>query len=270
MPPPPGRYVEYDLGVAGPMARTADDLRSLYGVLRGAQEPSTRDVTGARIALWLDAPGFPLASDVRAAIEHAADHLRKQGAHVELAPLPFATDELIENYLALLYPIIGAGLPNPVYDKLGQARDAHIASGDDTLDPYGMTAMAVHSTASYRDVARAQAKRQALKDAFAAWFEQWDAVLAPISAIPAMTHRQDGPLPERTIEVDDVDVGYTHLFDWVSLATNLHLPAVAAPVTQTSTGLPIGAQLIGGWHDEHFLIDIAEALERETGGFRAP
>ncbi|MPY97935.1 MAG: amidase [Actinophytocola sp.] len=268
IPPPPGRYVEYDLGVAGPMARTADDLRMLYTALHREPPQRRKDPRTARIALWLD--GFPLSSDVRTGIENAADHLRKHGAHVEPARLPFAADELIENYLALLYPIIGAGLPNPVYDKLAKARDAHLNADAADLDPYGMTAMAVHSTASYRDVARAQARRQALKDTFAAWFESWDAILAPISAIPAMTHRQGGPLPERTIEVDDVDVAYTHLFDWVSLATDLHLPAVGGPVAQTSTGLPIGAQLIGGWHDEHFLIDLAEALEHETGGFRAP
>lgn len=259
IPPPPGRFVEYDLGVGGPMARTADDLRMLYTVLHGDQPQRRNDINDTRIALWLD--GFPLSNDVRAAAENAADRLREHGAHVELTPLPFPTEELIENYLALLYPIIGAGLPAPVYDKLAKARDAHTPDID--LDPYGMTAMAIHSTASYRDVARAQAARQALKDTFAAWFESWDAILAPISAIPAMTHRQGGPLPERTIEVDDVDVAYTHLFDWVSLATDLHLPAVAAPVTKTPTGLPIGAQLIGGWHDEHFLIDLAEALDHD-------
>ncbi|MPY83002.1 MAG: amidase [Actinophytocola sp.] len=266
IPPPPGRHVEQDLGVAGPMARTADDLRLLYTVLHGDDTQPRRDVKGAHIALWLDEPGFPLSHDVRNAVEHAADQLRKQGAHVEPARLPFSTDELLRNYLALLYPIIGSGLPTAVYDKLAKARDA----AADTLDPYGMAAMAVHSTASYRDVARAQADRQALKDTFARWFAQWDAILAPISAIPAMTHRQDGPLPERTIEVDGTDVAYTHLFDWISLATNLHLPAVAAPVTKTATGLPIGVQLIGGWHQEHSLIDLAETLERETGGFSAP
>lgn len=266
IPPPPGRYVEYDLGVGGPMARNADDLQMLYTVLHSQQPQRSKPVTGTRVALWLD--DFPLSNDVRTAVESAADHLRKQGAHVEPATLPFATNELIENYLALLYPIIGAGLPDPVYDKLAQAREAQTPDID--LDPYGMTAMAVHSTAPYRDVARAQAARQALKDTFAAWFEHWDAILAPVSAIPAMTHRQRGPLPERTIEVDDVDVAYNHLFDWISLATDLHLPAVAAPVTRTDAGLPIGVQLVGGWHDEHFLLDLAEALEHETGGFVAP
>ncbi len=270
VPPPPGRHVENDLGVAGPMARTAGDLRMLYSVLRGRAAQPAREVTGTRIALWLDEPDFPLSNEIRAAVELAADHLRGQGATVEPVRLPFPATDLLHNYLSLLYPIIGSGLPTAVYEKLARARDAHTASGPDILDPYGTTAMAVHSTASYRDVVRANTDRQALKDRFADWFTGWDAILAPVSAIPAMTHRHDGSLPERVIEVDGDSVAYQHLFDWISLATNLHLPAVAAPVTRTAAGLPVGVQLVGGWHDEDFLLDLAEHLERDTGGFSAP
>ncbi|WP_034269300.1 amidase family protein [Haloechinothrix halophila] len=270
IPPPPGHHVDHDLGVGGPMARTADDLRLLYDALHDSAPRQPRDVRGARIALWLDDPAFPVSRDVRDVVARAADDLRGQGATVEATTLPFAADELIENYFALMYPIIGSGLPAAVYAKLEQTRDAHIASGESALDPYGMTAMAVHSTASYRAVARAMAARQALKDQFAEWFTQWDAILAPVAAVPAFPHQHKGPLPERTIDVDGTDVAYPHLFDWVSLATDLHLPAVAAPVTRTETGLPVGVQLIGGWHEEHFLLDLAEALEQETGGFSAP
>ncbi|GAA5107524.1 amidase family protein [Haloechinothrix salitolerans] len=270
IPPPPGRHVEHDLGVGGPMARTADDLRMLFDVLRDNAPRQPRDVRGARIALWLDEPGFPVSRDVRDVVARAADNLRRQGATVEAATLPFAADELIANYFALMYPIIGSGLPPAVYAKLEQARDAYLTSGESTLDPYGITAMATHSTASYREVARAMASRQALKDQFAAWLTQWDAILAPVAAVPAIPHQHKGPLPERTIDVDGTDVAYNHLFDWISLATALHLPAIAAPVTRTDAGLPVGVQLIGGWHEEHFLLNLAEALEQETGGFSAP
>lgn len=270
VPPPPGRHVDNDLGVAGPMARTADDLRMLHAVLRGRAPRPAREITGTRIGMWLDEPDFPLSSEVRSAVELAADHLRGRGAIVEPVRLPFPATDLLRNYLSLLYPIIGSGLPTAVYDKLARTRDAHAASDRDTLDPYGTTAMAIHSTASYRDVMNANTERQALKDAFADWFTGWDALLAPVSAIPAMTHRQSGPLPERVIEVDGASVAYQHLFDWISLATDLHLPAVAAPVTRTADGLPVGVQLLGGWHEEDFLLDLAEGLERDTGGFTAP
>lgn len=266
VPPPPGRHLVQDLEVAGPMARTASDLRALYAVLRERPARPPRDVRAARIALWLDA--YPVSREVRAAVERAADGLRADGAIVEAAQMPFPATQLLENYLSLLYPIIGAGLPKPVYSALEQARIAHENSAAENLDPYGMTSLAVRSTATYRDVARAMADRQALKDRLAEWFGRWDAILAPVSAVAAITHRQDGPLPERRIETDDVSVPYTHLLDWVALATDLHLPALAAPAARTATGLPIGVQLIGKWHDEDHLFDLADALERQRRGMR--
>lgn len=63
---------------------------------------------------------------------------------------------------------------------------------------------------------------------------------------------------------------YPHLFDWIALATDLHLPALAVPVARTAGGLPVGAQLIGKWHAEDRLVDLADALELRTGGFQAP
>lgn len=271
VPPPPGRYSEMDhLGVCGPMARTANDLRLLFGALRDDAAPARQDISGTRIGLWLDEPGFPVSSEVRAAVEAAAAGLRRQGATVEAVTLPFPVAELLDNYLSLLYPIIGAGFPSAVYAALEQQRDAYVPGADGGLDPYGMTSLAVRATASYRSVAKALADRQALKDRIAAWLTETDAILAPVSAVTAPTHRQEGTLTSRTIDVDDVEVPYAHLFDWVSLATNLHLPAVTAPARRTAAGLPVGVQLIGGWHGEDRLLDLAEALEAETGGFEAP
>lgn len=270
IPPPPGRHFQRDLEVAGPMARTAKDLRSLYAVLRDDSPRPPRDIRGSRIALWCDEPAFPVASEVRSVVEATADSLRKTGATVEPVTLPFSADELLDNYLSLLYPIIGSDFPSAVYAALERARVAQVPSENGRLDPYSMTSLAVRATASFRSVADAMADRQAMKDQLADWFAQWDAILAPVSAVVALTHRQEGRLPERTIEVDAARVPYPHLFDWIALATDLHLPALAAPLTRTAAGLPIGVQLIGKWHEEDFLLDLADALERETGGFHPP
>lgn len=272
VPPPPGRHLVQDLEAAGPMARTAADLRALYAVLRG-EPPMTAplsDVRGARVAVWLDEAVFPLSRDVRAAVERAADGMRAEGAAVAPAALPFSARKLLENYLTLLFPIVGAGLPPTVYAKFEQTRIAHDRSPGEALDPYGMTSYAVRSAATFRTVARAMADRQAMQDQLAEWFGQWDAILAPVSAVAAITHRQDGPLPERSIEIDDVAAPYLHLLDWVSLATDLHLPALTAPAGRTASGLPVGVQLIGRRHDEDRLFDLAAALERQTGGFAPP
>lgn len=269
VPPPPGRYLVQDLEAGGPMARTAADLQMLYAVLREEPAKPTRDVRGARVAVWLDEAAFPLSADVRAAVERAADGLRAEGATVTAAALPFSARKLLENYFTLLCPIVGAGFPSLVYAQFERARIAH-ESSDEELDLYSMKSYAIRSAATFRTVARAMADRQALQDQLAEWFGQWDAILAPVSAVPAITHRQDGPLPDRSIEIDDATAPYLHLLDWVSLATDLHLPALTAPAGQTTSGLPVGVQLVGRQHDEERLFDLAAALERQTGGFAPP
>lgn len=271
VPPGPGTYVPTDLGVVGPMARTAQDLRLLYDVLGHLPESEPRDVRGMRIALWLDEPEFALAGEVRTAVENTAEELRRAGAIVEPAAPPFPGGHLLDVYLALLHPILGAGsLSDDGYDRMVSLRPACRKAIADGAGRYGSEAQILGMTQTYREVAGAQVARQALKDGFAAWLADWDAVLAPISPTPPFAHQQEGDTTERVLDVDGRSVPYLHVLDWTALATALHLPAVALPAGRATGGLPVGAQLIGGWHDEHRLLDLASALEESDGRVSVP
>jgi amidase len=48
------------------------------------------------------------------------------------------------------------------------------------------------------------------------------------------------------------------------------LPATAAPVGRTASGLPIGCQIVGPMHSDRRTIAVAGMLEDLLGGFRAP
>jgi amidase len=272
VPPGPAPYVETDLSVAGPMARTAADLRLLWEVLSGQPTPAPAPMAGARVALWLDEPEFVLSQDSRSGVLAAAEALRDQGAVVTEIGSPVPMAELMDLYFRLLLPIIATGFPPEVFDALAAARPEALVALEGGAGRYGAAAFAVHATASFRDVARARIARQVLRDRFAAWFAEgeWDAVLCPIAAVPAFTHRQEGALTDRVLEVDGTEVPYTRMLDWIALATALHVPALAAPVSRTGAGLPLGAQLIGRWGREARLLDLGAALEAGTGGFRPP
>lgn len=273
VPPGPGTYVETDLGVAGPMARTAGDLRLLWDVLRepGADpNPAPEPVTGARVALWLDEPEFVVADEVRAGVLAAVEALRGQGVKVEEVRAPVSVTTLMDTYMTLLIPILAAGFPDEVFEMLAAARPDALAALAAGADRYGGAGFAVAATSSFRDVAKARVVRQRLREELEAWFGDWDAVLCPIAPVTAFTHRQEGTVSDRVLEVDGREVAYARMLDWIALATVLHAPALAAPVTRTSSGLPVGAQLVGRWGQERRLLDMADALERETGGFHAP
>ncbi|NWG52666.1 MAG: amidase [Hydrogenophilaceae bacterium] len=270
VPPPPGVRMETDLAVSGPMARDIADLRLFYDVLRGAPSP-TRSIKGARIALWTDEPEFPLAADVRAAIEDAGAALARQGAAVTPIAAPVDVTQLMDSYFTILISIISAGLPEPIYAAMEAARPASLEAMKAGASRYSQAGYIVASTPPYRDVAAARYVRQTLKDRVAGFFaEGWDAILAPISTVPAFPHDHEPQQTARRLACDGRAVEYLHILDWIALATALHLPAVAAPVSRTRAGLPIGAQIITRWDDEARALDLAEALEREIGALPQP
>ena len=84
---------EADLGVLGPLARSADDLALALQATVGADEltsagvhyslPAPPDsVAGLRVAVWLDEPGAEVDEAVRAPIEAAARALAAAGARL--------------------------------------------------------------------------------------------------------------------------------------------------------------------------------------------
>jgi len=233
LPPPPGIRGEVDLGVMGPMARTPGDLRLLWRVLSGNAATPAQSVKGRKVALWVDEPAFEVGSEARAAVMRAADVLEQQGADVRVAKPNIDMREMMSAYLTILNAVLTADFENP--------------------------AMATASDA--RNVFKAQLK---------SFFDEgWDAILAPVTPVPAFPHTQDGTMGERTLQCDDRVISYASVLQWISLATSLHPPALAAPAGRTASGLPIGVQVIGAWNGEERVMDYADALD-EAFGFTPP
>ena len=270
IPPAPDAYAEMDMAVAGPMARTTDDLKLLWSVLRGTPERPRREVTGARVAIWDDEASWPLGQDVKSAVHRAADALAKAGAHVERAKPAIDGAELMDFYDTLLWAILAAGMPEPMlaaFEATHEADRAIVARGDS-----GAVAarFRLRATASFREIARAWIKRQAHKDRLAEFFMRYDAIVMPIASVTAFPHQQEPTFLERVLDVDGAQVPYSGLLNWISPATVLHAPSLAVQAGHTAHGMPVGVQIVGPWHGEDRLFDFAAAVEEATGGFRAP
>jgi len=54
------------------------------------------------------------------------------------------------------------------------------------------------------------------------------------------------------------------------VATAPGLPATAAPIDRSDTGLPIGVQIVGPYLEDRTTIAFAELMAREFGGFVPP
>ncbi|HTQ13060.1 MAG TPA: amidase family protein [Rhizomicrobium sp.] len=269
IPPAPGSYYEADLGVMGPMARNIGDLRLLWNVLHGGGA-AAQSAGGARIAVWAEEDGWPLASEVREGVDRAAAGLARAGMQVTKARPDIDSAQLMNFYRVILMAIVGSDLPEAFIRGLEANRDA-----DRALVLAGGAGSAEASTrlgmvAAYRDVAWAHARQQACKDRLAAFFADYDAILMPISIVPPFAHNQEAGFADRVLRADNRDIAYPEMLDWIAPATALHMPAVAVPAGRTAGGLPVGVQLVGPWGKEDRLLDLAAALEQETGGFSPP
>lgn len=271
IPPLPGVVSEFDLGVMGPMARNAGDLRMLWNVLRGSAGAAPGDIAGARVVLWDIEPGFPLCREVRDHVRRAAQALERRGAVVERKGLPFSGEELLGIYLDILLPIMAAGFPDRLRAIFEAQKEEDRKAVGDGAGPFSGASYRLRSLAGDQEIIAAIHRRKALKDRFAEFFARGaDIILCPISPVPAFEHAQALPPLERTLEVDGASVPYMTMLTWIALATALHAPAMAVPVGRNAQGLPIGVQLVAPWNAEDRLFDFARVLEEELGGFAPP
>ncbi|HVP84514.1 MAG TPA: amidase family protein [Rhizomicrobium sp.] len=269
VPPPPGFDAEVDLGVGGPMARNVDDLKLLWSVLSNTPEQKRRDAKGTRIAVLDEQSGWVLDESVKARVEAAADALSKAGMTITRAKPDIDMEKMVETYLDLLTPIISAGFPDALLQQMAKTHDADVEAVREGRDPEGQARYRLRATATPTYISTAQKIRQAQKDALARFFDDHDAILMPITPIPAFAH-DHSPINERTITVNGKPARYMSMLNWIALATSLHAPALALQAGQTPAGLPVGVQLVGREDGEGELLNLGLAAEEVLGGFRSP
>ena len=66
------------------------------------------------------------------------------------------------------------------------------------------------------------------------------------------------PKHQRQVDIDGKKVAYDEQLVWASIATLTGLPATAAPIGKSETSLPVGVQIIGGFHEDRTTINFAE------------
>jgi amidase len=239
------------MAVVGPLARTAADLTLALDVLAGPDIPLSKayrlDLPAARhgrladfrVLVLTGHPSAALDSEIRLALEGLAANLEKLGAQVQRTnpALPDLAAQQ-ESYGALLNVAMALRAP----EKPRTTAAEWIAMLDTQL---------------------------AVRRQWAALFETVDVVIAPAFGQVAFPHNADDQ-NQRMLEIDGQPTPYFAQLAWPGLATFPDLPATAVPIGRTKAGLPIGAQIIGAFLEDRTTLAVAELLEREFGGFRAP
>jgi amidase len=273
VPPRPGSWVERDLNVVGPMARSARDLRLLLSVIGGGAivpKAPPAELAKARIALWLDEALFPLDPEVREVVERLAKDLSAAGCEVTPIPSPVDMRQLMAAYHTLLGGVLGEDLPPQALRQMQMMRPFAKLALKRGADPMSPAAMALAYTCTHREWMEADAVRCRLRHEIEPLFERYDAILAPITPLAAFPHDHAAFQSRRLKLSSGKEVPYNAMLNWIALATALGLPATAVPAGRTPAGLPVGAQLIGPMRGDARTLALAQAIDEEVRGFTAP
>ena len=281
-PPLPALQREHDMLVVGPMARTAADLALALDVVAGPDEeregigyrlalPPARhnDLKSFRVLVIDTHPLMPTSAAVRTALDRLSDRLAKAGVKLDhasplLPDLSVATRLYTRLFLAY---VAAVNFPPAFYDEKRRAAET-LAASDNSL----AAEVTRGAVISHRDWIAARVARAQLQQQWRTLFREWDVVLCPVAPAPAIPHDHSPPPEARRIEIDGKVYSYLDaFFVWPGLVTAPGLPATAAPIDRSETGLPIGVQIIGPYLEDRTTIAFAELLEREFGrGFMAP
>ena len=224
------------LSAAGPIARSAADLRIAMRVVGGPEAPQAKAYSWAlapprhsrlaefRVGVVLDHPAAPVTSDVGTALSAAVDAVAATGAAV------------VEGWPPDVDPVRDAesfGFHVEVFFAYAQPGD-HVPA--------------------FADVIAHEHRRMAARAAWTRYFADVDVFLCPATfTSPLAQDERDDRLPF-----------------WTAHPTLAGLPAVVAPVGRTPAELPVGVQLVGPLHEDDTAITFAELLADIVGGYERP
>jgi amidase len=273
VPPGPGAEAELDLAVAGPLARSARDLRLLLSVLSSAPIPARApraDLVGLRVGVWTDEPAFVLDPQVRRRVLALAEALMDAGVTAKVIESPVNGEALLRTYATLLLSqtaTFAAGGERALYEALRGPAQLAEALG---APPFGWASCVRASTARHREWLAANETRARLKRIAAVAFEELDVILAPAAPIAAFPRTGGAVLTRKLALSDGTRAPYLSLLHWAAFATVLGLPATTVPAGLIGEGLPVGVQVIGPEGGDSRTLAVAETLEEVACGFTPP
>jgi amidase len=256
------------LSVAGPMARTVADVALFLSAMAGPDErnplsiaedgarfraPIDRSFKDVRVAWWRGLGGIPVEPEIRRTIDAHRRTFEQLGCIVEDAEPDFAGVDIA-------FPTLRYTANHPTYSALVREHPEWVK---DTI----RFEVAEAEKLTAVDVGRAMARQTKMYDDTRKFFERYEYFVLPVTQVSPFD--VDTPYPTRVN-----DVAMATYVDWMRscwYVTFMATPAISVPAGFTTSGLPIGIQIVGRHRDEWSVLQLAHAFEQATGvGKRRP
>ena len=276
IPPMPGAlpYSSNGLSVAGPLARSTEDLKLLLEVCGGPVHPQSiayswklpparkTRLKDYKIKLVLNNENYTVSTESTSVLNAAISEFRKAGAQLEDGwPADVDPMELFYLYMYLIYASASKG----ANEDLIRTYRKNLGKEDIPLRKLKAQAF----TDPHKYFVEKDKTRLKVREIWQTFFKEHDAFIIPTAIVPAYPH-SDIPWDKRVLKTADGDREYDDMFFWISFATLAGLPSTVIPVGNTSTGLPVGIQIIGPFLEDATPIHLGGLLSEVLGGIQHP
>jgi amidase len=258
----------FTLAVRGPVARNVTDCAYFLSVLAGydhrspisieqpgaqfAQPLGTRTFQGVRVAMFKDM-GLPWDPEVKSAVQAQRKVFESLGCIVEDAEPDFA--DANESFLAWRHWSIELGFGDLLAthgDQLNQYIHWHVEEGRKLTGPY---------------LSRIEARRSALYQRLCNFKGEYEFFILPVNQVLPFNVNTHYPTEIAGVKMENY-LAWMKSAYYISAAGN---PAISVPCAFSSSGLPIGIQIVGRHHDDWGVLQLGYAFEQATGiGKRRP
>lgn len=137
----------------------------------------------------------------------------------------------------------------------------------DLVEPINILIWEMGRHATFAERARMQAVFNTTSRAFGAFFEDWDIILTPVTALPTprVGTREYLTISDNPSVLDWFENLWRN-FVFTPLANLCGIPAISLPLAQHENGLPLGIQAMAGQANDGLLLQLAAQIERAIEG----
>jgi len=251
----------YTMSVAGPMARSVEDLALMMSVLSGPDDrspialdtpgtiftsPLQRNFKGCKVAYSEDLGGLPLEPEVRTVMRSAREVFEHLGCEVVDAEIDLSeAGEIFMLWRAWRTELRIAPLLAIHKDQL---KDTVIWNAEQGLYLTGP------------QLARAEAKRTEIYHRMREFMNTYEFFILPVNQVVPFSVDLDYPREINGVKME------TYI-DWQKTAyfiSAMGNPAISVPAGFTDSGLPVGVQIVGGHRQDLAVLQMAYAFEQVT------
>ncbi|PZC50523.1 MAG: amidase [Chloroflexi bacterium] len=249
------------LSVAGPMARTVQDLSLQLSVVAGPDprvpmslpeageqflNPLMTDFRGIKLAWSPDLGGYPIDPTIIEQLEHQIKIFSDLGCEIENAsPNLKDADEIFQTIRGYQFAFEHKSHLENHRDQLKKTVIWNTESGLKLLAT---------------DIAQAENKRAVLHKRIMEFMDEYDFLLCPVTSVWPFSIDQ-----EYISEINGIPLN--NYIEWMApcyAITVSGLPAISIPAGFSKDGLPLGLQIVGKYREDFQVLQLASAFENAT------